>query len=85
MKDVIEMLLQKQATLEEDREFAKKVECEKIDAAFAERETKISTLLEIAGYVPPFVEVVEVTEATEEQEKAETVEQTAIVNGLQAY
>lgn len=55
MKDVIDMLLQKQATLDEDCEYAKMVECEKIDAQFAERKTKIKALLDMAGYEPPVV------------------------------
>lgn len=55
MKDVIDMLLLKQATLDEDCEYAKMVECEKIDKAFAERKEKIKSLLDMAGYEPPVV------------------------------
>lgn len=69
MKEVIEMLLQKQAVIDEDCEYAKKVECEKIDAAFAERKEKIEALLDLAGYEKPVeVEAEEVTEAQADEE-----------------
>lgn len=56
MQDVIELLLQKKATLDVDREAEKALACEKIDAAYAERSEKIDALLDTAGYVPPVVE-----------------------------
>lgn len=56
MQDVIELLLQKKATLDADREAEKALACEKIDAAYAERSEKIDALLNTAGYVPPVVE-----------------------------
>ncbi len=82
MEDVINLLLKKQATLKEDCEFAKKVECEKIDAAFADRNTQITDLLNRAGYVPPVVETVEAVEVADAEE-VETVEETATVIGMQ--
>lgn len=53
MKDVIEMLLSKQATIEADKEAEKALACEKIDAEYAERSGKISAMLDLAGYEPP--------------------------------
>ena len=75
MKDVIDMLLQKQATLDEDCEYAKMVECEKIDNAFAERKAKIKSLLAMAGYEPPVV----VDAIPHEQAVAENVAEAAEV------
>jgi hypothetical protein len=66
MKDVIEMLLDKQATLEADKEAEKALACEKIDAEYAERAGKISAMLDLAGYEPPvLVETDETTELDE--------------------
>lgn len=65
MKDVIDILLKKQATLEEDREAEKALACEKIDAEYAERSCKIAALLDMAGYVP---EIEEIPEAAAEAE-----------------
>lgn len=59
MKDVIDILLKKQATLEEDREAEKTLACEKIDAEYAERSCKIASLLDMAGYVPEIEELPE--------------------------
>lgn len=53
MKDVINLLLKKQATLEADKEAEKALACEKIDAEYAERSAKIGGLLCLAGYVAP--------------------------------
>ena len=52
MKDVIDILLQKQSTLEADREAEKALACERIDAEYADRAGKIAALLDMAGYVP---------------------------------
>ena len=68
MKDVIDILLQKQATLEADKEAEKALACEKIDAEYAERSDKIAALLDMAGYVP---EIEEAPEAAAEAD-AET-------------
>ena len=85
MQDVINMLLQKQATLDEDCEYAKMVECEKIDNAFAERKTKIKSLLDLAGYEPPVVE--EASEQDDEQADTETATEnvTAAYGGQTIY
>lgn len=73
MKDVIELLLNKQATLEADKEAEKALACEKIDAEYAERADKIADLLNRAGYIPPIVE--ETDEQADEQAETETVEE----------
>lgn len=52
MKDVIDILLQKQRTLEADRDAEKALACEKIDAEYDDRARKIEGLLVMAGYVP---------------------------------
>lgn len=70
MKDVIEMLLQKQANLEADREAEKALACEKIDADYDEKACKYASMLDLAGYEPPEV----VTEAEAETEQVDTVE-----------
>lgn len=59
MRDVIDILLKKQETLEADREAEKTLACEKIDAEYAERADKITALLDLAGYVPEVEEVPE--------------------------
>lgn len=66
MKDVIDLLLEKQATLEADREAEKALAIEKIEAEYADRETKINALLDMAGYVKPTEEEVaeDLTDAT---------------------
>lgn len=78
MKEIIEKLLDKQATLEADKEAEKALACEQIDASYAERAGKISAMLEMAGYVPPVVETVDeaVDEVVDEEIKAvdETVD-----------
>ena len=76
MKDVIDMLLQKQATLEADKAAEKALACEKIDAEYAERSEKINALLDMAGYVPPVEEVAE-TEIVEEAAAEVTAEEIA--------
>lgn len=75
MKDVIELLLNKQATLEADRDAEKALACERIDAEYAERSEKISSLLDMAGYVPPVEEVAD--EQPEEQANGESVAEVA--------
>ena len=65
MQDVINLLLAKQATIDEDCENAKQAAVEKIECEFAERKERIADLLEMAGYVPPVVE--ELGEQGEEQ------------------
>ncbi len=81
MKDVIEMLLHKQETLEADKEAEKALALEKIDAEYAERSDKITALLEMAGYVPPVVEETDeqAAETVAESVEAETVPATAQV------
>lgn len=75
MKDVIEMLLSKQATLEADKEAEKALACEKIDAEYSERAGKISAMLDMAGYVPPVsVETDELDEMDDVIEQAEEVQ-----------
>lgn len=73
MKDVIELLLQKKATLEADCEAEKVLACEKIDADYAERSEKIDALLETAGYVLPVEEPAEPVEVETVEEVAEEV------------
>lgn len=90
MKDVIEMLLNKQATLEADREAEKALACEKIDADYADRAGKITALLDMAGYEPPVVvetdEQAVIEPVTEEAETvAENVAESAPVCGQTIY
>lgn len=66
MKDVIELLLSKKATLDADKEAEKALACEKIDADYAERSAKIDALLDTAGYIPPVVEEPAEVEPVEE-------------------
>lgn len=79
MKDVIELLLNKQASIEADKEAEKALACEKIDAEYAERADKIAKLLDTAGYVPP------VEEAAEPIEQEAEIEIPAPVSGQIAY
>ena len=60
MKDVIELLLSKKATLDADKEAEKALACAKIDEEYAERAEKIVELLNTAGYVEPVEEPAEV-------------------------
>lgn len=53
-EDIIEMLLQKKANLREE-----------LEREYAAREAKIDALLDMAGYVPPVVEVVQPEEAAD--------------------
>lgn len=88
MKDVIEMLLMKQAALEADREAEKALACEKIDAEYSDRADKITALLDMAGYEPPVVEEVTepVTETVEPvQTCAEPVTESVPVSGQQVF
>ena len=78
MKDVIELLLQKRATLDADREAEKVLACEKIDAEYNERSEKIDALLETAGYIPPVEEPADI-ETVEEATPAEANQQTVII------
>jgi hypothetical protein len=74
MKDVIEMLLQKQSTLEADKEQEKALAVERIESEYAERSVKIAALLDMAGYIPP---VEEPDEQPDEQPEAEAETETA--------
>lgn len=56
MQEVIDLLLQKQATLETDKEAEKALACEQIEKDYAERSDKIEKLLEMAGYEKPVEE-----------------------------
>ena len=67
MKDVIDLLLTKQATLEADKEAEKARACEKIDAEYAERSETINALLDRAGYVPTVETVDEPVEEVAEE------------------
>lgn len=60
--DIIEMLLQKKATLREE-----------LEREFAERNAKIDGLLEMAGYVPPVEEAPEVAEEATGEVNSEAV------------
>ena len=53
-EDIIEMLLQKKANLRDE-----------LEREYAAREAKIDALLDMAGYVPPVVEVVQPEEAAD--------------------
>ena len=77
MKDVIDLLLSKKATLEADKEAEKAIACEKIDAEYAERSEMIDALLEKVGYVPP-VEEPAAVETVEEVAEEETADAPAI-------
>lgn len=85
MKDVIEMLLSKQATLEADKEVEKALACEKIDAEYAERSGQYAAMLLMAGYTPPVLSETELIDtATEQSEQAEAAEPvTGNVSGTQ--
>jgi hypothetical protein len=87
MKDVIDLLLQKKATLDADKEAEKALACEKIDAEYAERSDKIDELLTTAGYVPPVVEEVpdEGEPVAEVADEAAQVETPAGENTIKAY
>lgn len=76
MKDVIELLLRKQAELSADKETAKAIAIEEIEKEYAVRETRIANLLETAGYVPQVEEVTEVeeVEAVEAEDVADSEE-----------
>ena len=58
MQDVIDMLLQKQSTLEAEKEAEKAAAIERIESDYTARAEKITALLDLAGYVPPVVEEV---------------------------
>ena len=79
MKDVIEILLQKQATLEADKAVEKALACEKIDTDYAERSDKISALLDMAGYVAPVEEPADEIAPVEEVITNEPAESTPTV------
>lgn len=85
MKDVIDMLLVKQAALEADKEAEKALACEKIDAEYAERADKITALLDMAGYVAPVVEEAAAEPVEEEHVEAEPVASFAPVSGQQVF
>lgn len=72
MKDVIEMLLSKQATIEADKEAEKALACEKIDAEYAERSGKISAMLDLAGYEPPVLTEMDETDDLDESDDVGT-------------
>jgi hypothetical protein len=78
MKDVIDILLKKQETLEGDREAEKALACEKIDAEYAVRSHKIAALLDLAGYVPETEEATDA--ATPAVDAAENVEQRSTIS-----
>lgn len=59
MQDVIDMLLQKQSTLEAEKEAEKAAAVERIESDYTARAEKITALLDLAGYVPPVVEDVD--------------------------
>lgn len=70
MKDVIEMLLQKQSTIETDKEAEKALAIERIENEYAARSEKIVALLDMAGYVPP----VEEPDAEPDEQSADVAE-----------
>lgn len=74
MQEIIEMLLEKQATLEADREAEKEIACKEIDARYEDRAEQINSMLKTAGYVKPVEEATEEVEEVEEVEAADEVE-----------
>lgn len=69
-EDIINILLDKKANLNADKEAELNAFVEELDAKYSAREEKINELLNGAGYVEPVVE--EVTdEATEENNPTE--------------
>lgn len=82
MKEVIDLLLSKKATLDADKEAEKALACEKIDADYAERSAKIDALLDTAGYIPPVEEEPADCELVNETADAETPVDT---NPLRGY
>lgn len=87
MQDVIDLLLQKKATLTADRDKKVAGAIEKIELEFAERAEKIDELLTLAGYVEPLKEVAEEVTAEEviADETAEAEEVTAETNAQIVY
>ena len=80
MQDVIELLLQKKADLNAERESKIAEAVKAVENEFADRSVKIDALLDMAGYVPPVEEPAEV-ETVEEA----TAETPAEAGGLTAY
>ena len=87
MKDVIEMLLGKQATLEADKEAEKALACEKIDAEYAERSGQYAAMLLMAGYTPPVLSETDLIDVENEQNEqaGEQASVTGSVGGQQVY
>lgn len=56
LEDVIELLLEKKAGINDEREQKIAAAVAEINREFESRETKIDALLETAGYVPPVAE-----------------------------
>lgn len=73
--EIIDLLLQKKAGLDEAKELEKQEALEAIDAKYAEQSVKLDGMLEMAGYVEPVVEEVveEEYDTVEETEVAEEV------------
>lgn len=74
MQDVIDMLLQKQSTLEAEKEAEKAAAVERIESDYTARAEKITALLDLAGYVPPVVEDVGEQPAEDAADAADIVD-----------
>lgn len=54
--DIIELLLQKKASLDEEMELEIEIAISEVKAKYAERSDKINGMLDLAGYVEPVQE-----------------------------
>ena len=64
--EIIDLLLQKKAGLNEAKELEKQEALEAIDLKYAEQSVKLDGMLDMAGYVEPVIEEEPVEENTEE-------------------
>lgn len=72
-EDVINLLLEKKANINADKEAELNAFIEELDAKYSEREEKINELLKGAGYVEPVEE--EVEEEVNNEEVVEEVQE----------
>ena len=78
-QDIIELLLQKKANLDEEKRLEIEVAIEAIEAKYAEHSATIEQSLSLMGYVEPVEETPEV-EAEEPTENSEVCNETVYQN-----
>ena len=87
--EIIDLLLQKKATLNEAKELEKNEALAAIELKYAEQSVKLDDMLNMAGYVEPVVEEVEEVEETEATEEVvgelSDAESVGAVNGETLY